>query len=222
MRILPAVLILLLISGLLSGSSLAVGGTAAEGVQVSEGGSEPAAESLAAQQAEELAAFRAEVLAAAEELLAEKAGEIRREHAQKLHDAARELRDALQAEARAEQAELTREMLELQLELFLVSSRPRKKRRGWRGSPNSRMSFRVSRKSCKWSMGRGWGSCRQNTLKPPGSACWPSRQSWSKPWRRKWRPLTGSSGLNLLAACLGLRMIGHNKVERRSYPKARW
>ena len=222
MRILPAVLILLLISGLLSGSSLAVGGTAAEGVQVSEGGSEPAAESLAAQQAEELAAFRAEVLAAAEELLAEKAGEIRREHAQKLHDAARELRDALQAEARAEQAELTREMLELQLELFLVSLSPEEEEARLARLAELQDELQSKQEELQVEYGERLGQLQAEHVEAARERLLAFRQSWSKPWRRKWRPLTGSSGLNLLAACLGLRMIGHNKVERRSYPKARW
>jgi len=78
---------------------------------------------LYAQQAEG-ANYEQELLQAAEELFAEKGGELRREQAQKLHDAAAALREELQARAAAEQQDLNKELLGLQLELLFVSLAP--------------------------------------------------------------------------------------------------
>lgn len=74
--------------------------------------------------AEKLLAYEAELLQAAEELLSAKAGEIRREQAQELHDAAADLRKELQDTAAQGQRELEQELLGLQLELVFVTLTP--------------------------------------------------------------------------------------------------
>ena len=79
---------------------------------------------LLAQHGVELAAFEAELVQAAEELLQERAGELKREQAQKLHGAVAALREELQMQAEQSQKELNKELLGLQLQLVLVSLSP--------------------------------------------------------------------------------------------------
>ncbi|HPT83218.1 MAG TPA: hypothetical protein PLM25_04960 [Limnochordia bacterium] len=119
MRQLTGLIGLALLAALLSGSALSLGA----GRQGAPGGLGWSAVQLYAQQAEG-ANYEQELLQAAEELFAEKGGELRREQAQKLHDAAAALREELQARAAAEQQDLNKELLGLQLELLFVSLAP--------------------------------------------------------------------------------------------------
>jgi len=121
MRRLTLIICFTLALSLCTSSSLtpAPGGRAAEPVSLPKRPGEREAGQEAA-----LAAHAAELWQAADELLAEQAGQIRREEAQKLHNDLAALQKEFQAKAEQRQRELAGEVLGVQLELFFVSLSP--------------------------------------------------------------------------------------------------